>query len=208
MGEAHIWGIEGEITARPIEGALVQASVGYTNYFRVDPGTDPTDPSATPPCQYTQSGVTCYPPRTPELNFAIGAQYSIPLADEGSWGTLTPRLDWRWQSAVFFTDLYNVGQNAYSTLDARVTWDSPDGDWQVAAFGTNITNTYYYYGKLSLQTVLGFDQANPAPPAEWGLTVKRTFSVAPAAQAYAAPPPAPHGTGSDAGTRAAAGSAA
>ncbi len=177
--------------ARPVDGMLIQGSLGYTNYYRTDPGTDPSDPAATPPCQTTVNGQTCYPPRTPEWNMALGVQYSIPMGDSGSLGTVTPRFDVHYQTAVFFTDLYNIGQNAYTTVDARTTWDSPDGQWQVAAFGTNILNKYYYNGKLSLQGVLGFDQANPAAPAEWGLTVKRSFGGGGTPVAYTAPPVPP-----------------
>ena len=106
----------------------------------------------------------------------VGAQYDIPLGGTGmAAGTLTPRVDVTYQSAVFFTDLFNYGQPGYALVNARVTWTDPEGKWSVSAYGTNLTNEYYYYGKLSLQTALGFDQANPAPPAEWGLTVKRNF---------------------------------
>ena len=48
--------------------------------------------------------------------------------------------------------------------------------WEVAAWGRNLTDTEYFYGKLSLISFFGREQGNPAPPLEWGLTFKRNFN--------------------------------
>lgn len=169
-GKSDMYGFEGEFVARPITNMLLQGSFGYLHYYRVDLGEAAGQLLAKLP-----NGTVVYPPQTPEFNASIGAQYEIPLGKDGSDGSLTPRVDWHWQSAVFFTSAVAIGQDAYSTVDARLTWQTEDRKWAVSAYGTNITNTYYDYGKLSLQSVLGFEQANPAPPAEWGLSVKRSF---------------------------------
>lgn len=166
-GLSTIWGYEGEFEAHPVDAMTIEGSIGYTNYFRTDPGLSGL-------CQRLPNGDACYPPRTPKWNWALGMQYAFDLSDINA-GTLTPRVDINYQSAVFFTDLAHIGQPAYTLVNARLTWNAPDDKWSVAIYGNNLTNQYYYYGKLSLQNALGFDQANPAPPAEWGLTVSRTF---------------------------------
>jgi iron complex outermembrane receptor protein len=165
-GVSTIWGYEGEILAAPVDDMQIDLSLGYTHYYRTDPGLSGL-------CQRLPNGDPCYPPRTPRWNVSFGTQYGFHMGE--NMGVLTPRVDVRYQSAVFFTDLFNYGQKGYALVDARITWEAPDQKWSVALYGTNLTNQYYYYGKLSLQNALGFDQANPAPPAEWGLTVKRTF---------------------------------
>ena len=91
--------------------------------------------------------------------------------------TLTGRLDATYQSAVYFTDLtYTAvpGQEGYALLNGRLTWDSPKKDWSVSAWGTNLTNKFYYQGKLTLQ-VLGFEEGNPGPPRMWGINLRRNF---------------------------------
>ncbi len=80
-------------------------------------------------------------------------------------------------SKIFFSpDDPNFGFDpARTVVNARLTWTSSDAGWSVAAFGTNLTDEVYFNGKLSLVSLFQREQGNPAPPAEWGLTVKRSF---------------------------------
>jgi hypothetical protein len=67
-------------------------------------------------------------------------------------------------------------QPGYTTLNGRLTWDSPDGKWSTSLSVTNITNQVYFYGKLALAVdSLGREQGNIAPPRQWLVTVRRTF---------------------------------
>ena len=105
----------------------------------------------------------------------LSASYTANITPNGS--TLTGRLDATYQSAVYFTDLtYTAvpGQQGYALLNGRLTWDSPKKDWSVSAWGTNLTNKFFYQGKLTLQ-VLGFEEGNPGPPRMWGINLRRNF---------------------------------
>jgi iron complex outermembrane receptor protein len=66
-------------------------------------------------------------------------------------------------------------QPAYGLLIARVTWMAPGNRWSVSAYGLNLTDEYYFWGKLSLLANSGREQGNVAPPREWGLNLRYNF---------------------------------
>ncbi len=118
-------------------------------------------------------GTSCPAPRTPEWTAALGATYDWGLSNGGS---ISLRGNATYQSKMFFgTDPINGFQDAYTLVDARLTWMSPDQGWSIALFGTNLTDEVYFNGMLSLVTVLGREQGNVAVPRQWGLALKRSF---------------------------------
>jgi iron complex outermembrane receptor protein len=182
-GESRNWGVEGEILAEPIDNLRIDFSLGYQNYKVTDLGTafglfatvpDTTgDPSI--------RGDVLYSPRTPEWNTGIGIQYRFQVGTQGA--TLTPRLDYTWQDDIWFTTNPVAGivseedgrQPAYGVVNARVTWNAPASAWSFSAYALNLTDEYYFYGKLSLLGNSGREQGNPAPPREVGASVRFNF---------------------------------
>ena len=178
VGASRIYGFEAELLTEPVTGLQFQGSFGYLNYKVTDAG-GPIDPatgqSSFGVCIVHSDGSNCVPPRTPKYTAGLSAQYTANVTPSGA--TLTGRLDATYQSAVYFTDLtYTAvpGQEGYALLNGRLTWDSPHKDWSVSAWGTNLTNRFYYQGKLTLQ-VLGFEEGNPGPPRMWGVNLRRNF---------------------------------
>jgi iron complex outermembrane receptor protein len=178
VGASRIYGFEAELLAEPLTGLQFQGSFGYLNYKVTDAG-GPIDPvtgqSSFGVCITHANGDPCVPPRTPKYTAGLSVQYTANVTSSGS--TLTGRLDSTYQSAVYFTDLtYTAvpGQQGYALLNGRLTWDSPNKQWSVSAWGTNLTNKFYYQGKLTLQ-VLGFEEGNPGPPRMWGINLRRSF---------------------------------
>jgi iron complex outermembrane receptor protein len=178
VGASTIYGFEAELLSEPVHGLQLQGSFGYLNYKVTDAG-GPIDPlmgqSKFGVCITHADGSPCVPPRTPKYTAGLSVQYTANVASSGS--TLTARLDSTYQSAVYFTDLtYHAvpGQEGYALLNGRLTWESPNKDWTVAAWGTNLTNKFYYQGKLTLQ-VLSFEEGNPGPPRMWGINLRRSF---------------------------------
>ena len=168
-GKSRTWGVELEMQAEPVAGLRIDGSLGYQNYFLTDPGTSTV-------AQYQTDGSRLYSARTPKWNWALGAEYEIFLGRDA--GSLTPRLDWTYQSTIKFTTdpVPDQGiQPGYHLLNARMTWVSPEEEWSASFYVLNLTDKYYFHGKLSLIGVLGREQGNPAAPREWGLTVRRTF---------------------------------
>jgi len=179
-GESEYWGVEIEAQARPVENLMIDSSFGYIHHKLTDPGFSGQ-------CIKFANGDPCYSTRTPEFTFSIGASYEFNL---GGSGTLTPRLDARYQSKVYFlpytADLDPIKhiasnpiegvQNGYTVMNGRLTWQSPGTDWDVALYAINLTDKVYFNGKLPLIGIgLGREQGNVAAPREVGVTVTRHF---------------------------------
>jgi iron complex outermembrane receptor protein len=179
-GESEYWGVEVEVLANPIDNLIIDGVLGYIHHELTDPGFSGQ-------CVEFANGNPCYSTRTPEWTLAIGASYEFSL---GNAGTLTPRIDARYQSKVYFlpytADLDPVNhiasnpiegvQNGYTVVNGRVTWQSPGTDWEVALYAINLTDKVYFNGKLPLIGIgLGREQGNVAAPREFGATVTRHF---------------------------------
>ena len=193
-GDSTNQGVELELDVAPIDGLDINASLGYLSYKLKDNAARRTVLL----CTVFSNGDTCYPPRAPKWSYSFGIQYAEDLGDLG---VLTPRVDVQGYSRIYFAT-YNdscpvamptggacpvatipaanptggIGyQSGYSLVNARLTWDSSNRNWEVALSAKNLTNKVYFYGKLSLVALLGREQGNVAPPREWMLTVRRNF---------------------------------
>ncbi|MEP7311703.1 MAG: TonB-dependent receptor [Pseudomonadota bacterium] len=176
-GKSRIWGLEGELQAEPVQDLRIEASFGYVrNKVTDNQGSSLFEGSS---C----NGDDCLAPRTPEFSGGLGVQYSFAAAG----GTLTPRLDMTYQSQIYFVTnngcfapnaaagCGNGGQEALTLLNGRLTWATADRNWEVAAYGRNLTDKAYFNGKLSLVGFFGREQGNVGAPREYGLTVKKNF---------------------------------
>ena len=165
-GKSEYQGAELEVLAFVTDSLQLEGSIGYIEYDRVDPGTSGL-------CRFDANGNLCPAPRTPEWTAAFGLTYDVPLSNGSA---ISFRADATYQSRMFFgTDPVNGFQNDLTLMNARITWESANGDWSAALFGTNLTDKEYFHGKLSLVGVLGREQGNIAAPREWGVSIKRMF---------------------------------
>lgn len=155
VGEATVEGIEVEIEARPIDGLLLTAMYGFAevDYDELEGRQNPG---------------------LPEHTMSASAQYEFLFSK----GQLTPRIDWTYQSEVFY-DIENTSigrEGATSLLNARLTWDTADGDWSVAFAVTNLTDKEYYVNRFpKLALGQGTVEGQPGRPREWSVSVKRRF---------------------------------
>jgi iron complex outermembrane receptor protein len=164
-GEAEIRGFELEVSARLSERLSIDGQAAWT-YFRYrDLGLAAGLPGG--PTLDTD------PVYTPRVRYNLSAHYSVPLARAG---VLTLGGGYVWQGRLFTdaanTPLLEVG--AYGLLNARLAWSSPNERWSVVAFGTNLTNASYYYGKMFISGN-GQVKGIPGRPQEWGLTLRRAL---------------------------------
>ena len=163
----NVKGAELEIEARPIERLSINGSLGF-NTFRAQN----RDPKSL---------------LQPEWNASAGMQYDIPL---GGAGTLTPRLDWFYQShgtnnpdpAVAPREPDEIVPS-YALVNGRLTYANSDRDWTVSLSVTNLLDKFYYYS-LSAATSLGPTGVpqefsgraeQPGRPREWAVTLNRRF---------------------------------
>jgi iron complex outermembrane receptor protein len=163
IGDADVWGLEFEAEWHPTDRFSLDASYGHLNfdYSSVDPA------SAVRPGMIT--------PYTPENKASVGLQYEFSL---GSGASITPRLDATYTDKVY-ADAVNRPTNlidAYSLLNARVTWRSSNDTWQAALEGTNLANKYYYVTLFDLTGgAAGYIHGQPSRPREWAMSIRRNF---------------------------------
>jgi len=163
-GDVRQKGVEAELTASPIDGLDINASVSYLegHYTKLL-------------SQATTSGLTADMelPFAPKWQGTIGIQYEIPFAG----GTLTPRVDYNFQSTSY-ANAINDARNlleARDVVNAHLTYRTDDGDWEATLGVTNLTNDFYYYSKQDIYVASGYLTATPARPREWSFSLKRNF---------------------------------
>jgi iron complex outermembrane recepter protein len=169
-GDAEIKGFELETTIDPGNGLLLDAAMSYLDfeYTAINPQAGgPTSPGG------VQIGMV--PPYTPKWKWAVGIQYEFDL---GTSGSITPRADANYQSAIF-SNAVNSPNNrieGYTLANARLTWRNADDDLEVALEATNLFDKYYLLTSFDLTGAgAGFVAAQPGRPREWAVTVKKSF---------------------------------
>jgi iron complex outermembrane receptor protein len=172
IGTATVQGAELEIEAVPVDNLSISATYGLIDIELDAQAGSPAgfiDPAGTIPEGSISQGV-------PERSASAGIQYQI---DVGGAGSLTPRLDWSWQSRTYYDNQNTLlaSQDGYSLLNARLTWSTPDDGWSVALGVTNLADEEYYVNKFTLLPFgLGTLEGQPARPREWAVTVRRNFN--------------------------------
>jgi len=159
-----ITGAEWEMEAAPFAGLRADFSGGYNNFQ-----SGVTTPGAP---GYIHSGNYFQP----QWNMHADVQYTLDTPR----GSLTPRLDWSWQSEVTFDPAPSIEAAlpqyvvpSYSVYNAQLEYDPPGGKWSALFKITNLANKFYYY-QLFSGAVLNIS-STVAPPREFHLTVRRDF---------------------------------
>ncbi|QNA84203.1 TonB-dependent receptor [Sphingomonas sp. So64.6b] len=174
-GDARVKGFEAELTAFPVPGLAIDASLSYLDFHYIASSLNPLAAYPTNP-----GGVVADDPSgAPKWKFNAGAQYKIDLGETGS---LTPRFDLNYQDKQYTGPTVIAGTRirnfipAYALLNARLTWQNADKDLEVSLEGTNITDKYYMLTIFDLRaTGAGFRKGRPGTPREWALSVKKKF---------------------------------
>ncbi|MDG2304455.1 MAG: TonB-dependent receptor [Candidatus Binatia bacterium] len=135
-------GAEIELLAIPLDGLLVQGSLGLLD-ARFDE-FESFDRLTGEPLE--RGGETFR--QAPQLQAHVALQYSFEFAGAGTpWlaGTLTPRLDWYYQSSVHFQEpeLTGLIQRGYNLLHARLGYRFDDSRSEVAVWAKNLTDEAY-----------------------------------------------------------------
>ncbi len=170
VGSARIRGIELEMEARPARGFNIEGSVGYLNYRTLSLGAAAYN-AVSNPAGPTLSDV---PPLTPTWKGNLGAEYAIPL---GPLGSLTPRLDYTYQSKVFNDpqDEPISMQAGYGVLNTRLTWESSRSGWQASLFVSNVTDKVYYVTERNQLSTYDEVDGQPGRPREFLFTIRKSF---------------------------------
>ncbi|WP_068073588.1 TonB-dependent receptor [Novosphingobium lentum] len=161
-GNAHIYGFEAELQARPLPALTIAANLGYTHarYSSLSPFV---------------TGVTLASslPKTPEWKFTLSPEYTVDLGDHGS---LLFSADYTHTSSLF-NDTENTVlllRPATDVLNASLTYKAPGDHWQLVGGATNITNARYLTTGQN-QVAGGLAYGTYSRPAEWFVTGRVKF---------------------------------
>jgi iron complex outermembrane recepter protein len=165
--DQEIRGAELEISYRPVPDFLVDASVSQieSKFTRL--------PRALLPATYNFGADV--PFGIPEYKASLGIQYGFPFIGGG---TLTPRFDVNYEAERDVADIRTLKTPSSTVLNARLTWRAESGDWETALGVTNLTDKYYWVNLFDIRTFAAagaWAAAQPAPPREWALTIRRNF---------------------------------
>lgn len=160
---AEITGAELEVVARPTDDLTLSANFGFLDTslgsFVTDAGED-----------FTGNRLAL----SPKFSFTGIGTYEIPFED-GSTVKLQGVASYR--SKQFF-DIRNdplLVQDGFWLLDARISYTSADGRWEVAAYGKNLTDENYLNFAVNLTSVFGLIEQNVGAPATGGIEVSYRY---------------------------------
>ncbi|MBO9670599.1 MAG: TonB-dependent receptor [Sphingobium sp.] len=158
---AKIRGFEVEYTLNPVEGLLINGSLGWSKF---------TAPSIDAQTVHKRQ-------LNPSWTAGTSVQYTIKMPGMG--GSITPRIDWQFQSREYVSGnsaKYDSFTGPRGLVNTRITYNNTDHDFSVAVGVTNLFNKFYYLNWFDYQT---FGRANteaqPGIPRQWYLTVGKKF---------------------------------
>ena len=176
VGEAEAKGAEFELTFLPTENFMINLGIGVldTAYTEIKPGTMTGHLPLNSGTEFAQA---------PDSSYTVGFQWTANTDSGGSW---VSRIDYNyqgqfWRSEPFLrVDAYQAVPDGYEEsgdwgiLNARVSYEPADANWQAAIFGTNLTDEYninsgFFHG------IWGYDFATVARPQEVGASLTFRF---------------------------------
>jgi iron complex outermembrane receptor protein len=173
-GVAEASGLEAELYYLPGERWELNFALGLldTEYLEIgDPPANGTGIQPGTPFAYA-----------PQTSFSLGVRYRLPLATGAE---LLFAGDYGWmdeyqrssanQDQPKNPDGSNKPEPAYGLLNARIVFQPTSRSWQVALFGTNLTNEWYINGGFDAGPFFGYDVAMIGNPREIGASVRFAF---------------------------------
>ena len=138
--QATTKGFEFELLARPIDGMILQGSVGVVDarYDSFPVAFSDYDGSEIDRSGQSFAGI-------PQLQTFLSLQHSFPVRVSGAEmmdGYLTPRLEWAYSSEIYYSgrELQQGRQGGVNLLNGRLSWDFLDDQAQVALWSRNMLN--------------------------------------------------------------------
>ncbi|WP_225008873.1 TonB-dependent receptor [Novosphingobium percolationis] len=151
--KSYIWGIEGELVVRPMDGLTLSGSATYLKTkVTSDYSTTPDGIAVYNAQGYTGNFKGSELPYSPKFSANADVQYQFPVSDSLHafvGGTLVYQGK---QNATFSTDALPGSDfviPSYATLDLRAGMETADGHWRLQVYGRNVTNKVYTTGVSS-----------------------------------------------------------
>jgi outer membrane receptor protein involved in Fe transport len=113
-------------------------------------------------------------PYTPEVKWALGLQYTFPMARHGEFMV---RVDASYMDDVY-ADPTNKPVNqldAYTLMNAIARWTAPDDAWQIEFQWLNLTDEVYYMDAYDVSSSQGTVISQPGLPQTFNFSLQRNF---------------------------------
>jgi len=166
---AHIKGVEGDITAVPIDNLSLNLGLAYIDgHYTNDPHAVPVNAAG----QYVYPAVNeagKYTANTPPFTASASANYQIQTHA----GTVTPTFSVVYNAGYAWQPDNRVRQPAYTLINASTQWTSETGKYSATLWIKNLAQATYYIARIS-DPGIG-DAQEQAPPRTVGVTLKVRF---------------------------------
>ena len=178
--KTRIQGIELELNLAPVDNLLLIATGSYNDYeyldFEEQQFSSVALLSQQPLTVVDRSGEPFA--EVPDMTYSLAIQYTL----ETEYGRFVPRMDYSYVDDIFMGLDAGAGQNIdqssfddYGLLSARLGWTSPDGKYEITAYGTNLTDEFYYFGAAAVGDSLGTFPVSAGPPRMYGVELGYNF---------------------------------
>jgi iron complex outermembrane receptor protein len=173
--ESTTKGVEIELNGQPIEGLLIDSSMGYLDAkFNGFPGAQ----NAITGAPIDRAGEAL--PFVPKWQTHLGAQYSIEVPFPGPrWlqGWLTPRIDWTFvgRTVNWAPELFQLVQEPRQIVNFRLSYDFNDDRTQVAFLANNLADETYFIESTAIPRVTGVVTRYYEPPRWFAVEISQRF---------------------------------
>jgi outer membrane receptor protein involved in Fe transport len=180
-GKSEITGVEAEFTWQPIDRLIINLGGSYNDY-------DYKDFSGGELSTYHVYGQQAAPyvdrtsepfAEVPSVTYNAAIQYTFDIDGIGS---IIPRVQASYLSERYMgldAGAFNVKEastlDAYTRVDARLAYRTPDEKLEVALYCTNCTDKLYYDGAASVGDSVGVFPVIDAPPRMYGIEATYKF---------------------------------
>jgi iron complex outermembrane receptor protein len=178
VGKSEVTGFESEILARLGDAWQFDAAVAYLDAkFTEGELTEPLRPAPLDQAPGSTlrdlDGLSLT--RAPRWKVNVGIQYFAPQL---AIGQLSARVDYAWQSKVYYTvfNLDAASQGSYGVLNLRLMLDDEVERWSLAAYAKNLNDETYFGNQILTGTVYGAEFVGSlAPPRTFGIEANYRF---------------------------------
>ncbi|HWU02619.1 MAG TPA: TonB-dependent receptor [Novosphingobium sp.] len=169
IGNAEIYGLEGQFVAAITQGLKVDANATYLHArFKTHEPVYKADGNS-------YDIYNNQLPNAPDFVVTAGVEYAINLGG----GTLTPRFEIKHSSSYYF-DVFNssdVRQGAFETMNANLKYTPASGRFTIMAFVRNLTNATVFSNAVENYSALpnpinGYEYQ---PPRTYGVRASAKF---------------------------------
>ncbi|MDX2276883.1 MAG: TonB-dependent receptor [Hyphomonadaceae bacterium] len=167
---SEIYGVDTQLSTRLTDTLSIDVGVAYTHAeysdFPESPQWRPTGTGTYAAFNVDASGFQMQ--RAPEWSANIGVRNETPLAG----GVLALSGNYSYTSEFPFDTAETFMEDAYGVLNLRAAWTAPSGHWDLAVFGTNVTDEEYRVqvlpGDFAIQQIW-------AKPAAFGVNISYRY---------------------------------